>query len=110
MISGRVAPLARFIMPITSAFLLARSAFGLAAGLLARLAFVAGLAFLDLRGLLVAGASAADVLVFSDSMLILLFSFCRKLVAVVTSHHSGREKHQDKSGRRLRHEAKFDYG
>src|SRR5260370_35530414 len=46
MISGSVAPFARFIMAITSAFLLARSAFGLAAAFLARPAFFAGLAFL----------------------------------------------------------------
>src|SRR5260370_29944128 len=45
-ISGRVAPLARFISAITSAFLLVRSAFGLAAGFLARPDFFAGLAFL----------------------------------------------------------------
>jgi hypothetical protein len=44
-----------------------------------------------------AEASAAGVLVFSDSMLILLFSFCRKLVAVVTSHHSSWEKWQAES-------------
>ncbi len=48
MISANVAPLARFISVITSAFLLARSAFGLL--FLARLAFFRGFAFLvDLR-------------------------------------------------------------
>src|SRR5579864_4630722 len=46
MISGNVAPFARFIIAITSAFLLVRSAFGLAAGFLARAAFFGGLAFL----------------------------------------------------------------
>src|SRR5260370_8493336 len=46
MISGSVAPFARFIIAITSAFLLVRSAFGLVAAFLARPAFFAGLAFL----------------------------------------------------------------
>jgi hypothetical protein len=78
--SKRTGPIA-----ITSAFLLVRSAFACLAG------------FFVLR--FVAGASAASVLVFSESMLILLFSFCRKLVAGVTSHHSGSEKWQAESGR-----------
>jgi len=69
----------------------------LVAGFLAARAFFAGFAFLALRGPLVAGASAAGVLLLSESMLILLFSFCRKLVAVVTSHHSGSEKWQAES-------------
>jgi hypothetical protein len=51
---------------------LARSDFGLAAGFLARPAFFAGFAFLGLRGPLVAGTSAAGVLVLSDSMLMLI--------------------------------------
>src|SRR5271170_3811796 len=46
MISASVAPLARFISAITSAFLLARSALGLLAGFPARAAFFGGLAFL----------------------------------------------------------------
>jgi hypothetical protein len=46
MISANVAPLARFIIAITSAFLLARSALGLVADFLARPAFFAGLVFL----------------------------------------------------------------
>jgi hypothetical protein len=46
MISASVAPLARFIIAITSAFLLARSALGLVTGFLARPAFFAGLALL----------------------------------------------------------------
>jgi hypothetical protein len=45
MISASVAPLARFISAITSAFLLVRSVFGLPVGFLARFAFFAGLAF-----------------------------------------------------------------
>jgi hypothetical protein len=44
MISGRVAPLARFIIAMTSAFLLARSAFGFAAAFLALRAPLAGFA------------------------------------------------------------------
>ena len=46
MISASVAPLALFIIATTSAFLLARSAFGLPASFFAWLAFFAGLAFL----------------------------------------------------------------
>jgi len=46
MISGNVAPFARFIMAMTSAFLLVRSALGLLADCLARPGFFAGLAFL----------------------------------------------------------------
>src|ERR1700676_3286558 len=46
MISASVAPLARFISAMTSAFLLARSAFNVVAGFLARLAFFADLDFL----------------------------------------------------------------
>src|SRR5271166_1932817 len=44
--SASVAPLARFISVITSAFLLTRSAFGLLAGILARPSFFVSLAFL----------------------------------------------------------------
>ena len=47
MISGSVTPLARFIIAMTSAFLLARSALGLLAGFLAPAAFFAGLAFFE---------------------------------------------------------------
>jgi hypothetical protein len=47
MISGSVAPFARFIISMTSAFLLLPSAFGLVARL-ARPAFVAGLVCLTL--------------------------------------------------------------
>jgi hypothetical protein len=83
MISGRVAPLARFISSITSAFLLVPSAFGLLAGFFMRPTFFAGLAFLALRGLLVPGASAADVLVFSESMLMLI----SPLAALCGRHH-----------------------
>jgi hypothetical protein len=46
MISGRVAPFARFLIAITSAFLLVRSAFGLPTTFLARPAFFAGFSFL----------------------------------------------------------------
>ena len=45
MISANVAPLARFIKATTSAFLLARSSFGLPPAFLAGLAFFAGLFF-----------------------------------------------------------------
>ena len=45
MISGSIAPLARFIIAMTSAFLLLRSAFGLAAAFLACFAFFAGFVF-----------------------------------------------------------------
>jgi hypothetical protein len=41
--------------------------------------------------------SWSGLLVVSESMLILLFSFCRNLVTVVTSHRSGSEKWQAES-------------
>ncbi len=64
MISGSVAPLARFVIAMTSAFLFARSALGLLTAFLARPAFADFGFLLALR----AAASAAGVLVFSDSM------------------------------------------
>lgn len=51
MISASIAPLARFISAITSAFLLARSALVLVACFLARRAFFRGLGFFDGRTL-----------------------------------------------------------
>jgi hypothetical protein len=68
MISGNVAPLARFIMAMTSAFLLVRSAFGLPAGVLARAAFFAALAFfVGFRAPLGFAASGAGLLTFVHS-------------------------------------------
>jgi hypothetical protein len=64
MISASVAPLARFIIAITSAFLLARSALGLLAGFLVR-DFFAAVAFLaGARLAFGCGTSGADP--FSD--------------------------------------------
>jgi hypothetical protein len=39
-----------------------------------------------------------------------LISPCRKLVAVVTSHHSGWEKHQAKSAATIQTQAKGEWG
>src|SRR5260370_38184954 len=84
MISGNVAPLARFIMAITSAFLLVRSALGLLDAFFVRPAFFAGLAFLPaLRepfGFAVSGAG----LPFSLSIAFSLIEFLLDRVAVVT--------------------------
>ena len=72
MISASVAPLARFISAITSAFLLARSAFGLPACFFARAAFVADLAFLaGARLAFGCGTSGADAF-FSDSVVVFI--------------------------------------
>ena len=66
MISGKAAPFARFIIAMTSAFLLVRPAGGLLAIFLARPAFFADLAFLlALRAPL---GSGADLPVFSLSL------------------------------------------
>src|SRR5260370_40359030 len=84
MISGNVAPLARFIMAITSAFLLVRSALGLLDAFFVRPAFFAGLAFLPaLRepfGFAVSGAGFP----FSLSSAFSLIEFLLDRVAVVT--------------------------
>src|SRR5580692_11138144 len=72
MISASVAPLARFIIAITSAFLLARSALGLLAGFQARPAFFAGLAFLaGVRFVFGCGTSGAGAF-FSDSVAVFI--------------------------------------
>jgi hypothetical protein len=61
MISASVAPFARFIIAITSAFLLARSALDLLAGFRARPAFFADLTFLaNVRFVFGCGTSGAD--------------------------------------------------
>ena len=66
MISASVAPLARFIMVITSAFLWVPSVFGFADGFLARRAFFAALAvFPAFRAPLGFAASVAGLLMFS---------------------------------------------
>ena len=80
MISGNVAPLLRFIIAMTSAFLLGRSALGLLAAFLALPAL--GLRSLGLRlaGLILGCDSAGAHLSLLDR------------VAVVTIHHSSREK------------------
>jgi hypothetical protein len=99
MISANVAPFGRFIMAITSAFLLARSAFGLVAWFVAR-AFFADLALLGWRSGFAAAAVSA-LLPFSGTigivlMVFLLAACCFSLprVAVVTIHHSVSEKWQ----------------
>src|ERR1051326_5373785 len=85
-ISASVAPLARFIMAMTSAFLLfVPSAFGFPAAFLTRGAFFASLAFL--AGLLPPlgfAASGTGVAMFSESIAFIWFLLCRKLFAVVT--------------------------
>src|SRR5215471_12645912 len=77
MISGRVAPFARFIMAMTSAFLLPRSAFGWpTVGLFARPAFFAGLAFLASFLLPLAGVAAGSGLpAFVESIVFVLICF-----------------------------------
>jgi hypothetical protein len=73
-------------MAMTSAFLLVRSAFGLAAGFLARSAFFPCLAFFDgLRVPFGFAASVAGLLVFSVSIAFSLIGFLLDRVAVVTS-------------------------
>jgi hypothetical protein len=76
MISANVAPLARFIRAMTSAFLLARSAFGLPAAFLTRAAFFAVLAFLrGVRFVFGCGGPASGVAVFSVSIIFVLVCF-----------------------------------
>ena len=90
MISARVAPFARFMSAITSAFLLARSALGLLPGLAA-----VGFFALALAGLrLLFGCSVAVCGVAPLSMVSLLIDFLHDRAAIVTIHHSGREKKQ----------------
>jgi hypothetical protein len=62
-------------MAMTFGLLVGAIGFRLACGLLGPGHLLRGLGFLGLRGALVAGASAAGVLLFSESMLILPFSF-----------------------------------
>jgi hypothetical protein len=85
LISANVAPLARFIIAMTSAFLLVRSAFGLLAGFLARLAFFAGFALLPaLLAPLGFAASGAGFLMFSLTIAFSLIQFLLDRVAIVT--------------------------
>src|ERR1051326_4148585 len=93
MISARVAPFARFIIAMTSAFLLLRSAAGLAA-FLAGFAFFVALAFFAgltaLAGFFALGSvsgcrAAAGVVSTSVVMFdIVVISFATKCLAVVT--------------------------
>jgi len=94
MISGSVAPLARFIMAITSALLLVRSRLGLAATFLARPAFFAGLAFLAACASALRAADAG--VAFDESIAFSLIGFSRPGCGR-HSHHSGWEKHQAES-------------
>jgi hypothetical protein len=85
MISANVTPFARFIIAITSAFLLVPSAFGLAAGFLAGPAFFAGLAFLPaLRAPFGFAVSGAALLMFSLSIAFSLIEFLLDRFTVVT--------------------------
>jgi len=78
-------PLARFIISITSAFLLARSVFGLAPAFLARAAFFAGLAFLPaLRAPSGFAVSGTGLLMLSLSIAFSFFEFLPDRVAIVT--------------------------
>jgi hypothetical protein len=95
MISANVAPLARFIIAITPAFLFARSVLGLMAAFLARV-FFEGLAFLARLRLLVApAASPSGLLSFTKS--ISLIEFLLAACCGRHSHHSGAEKWQGES-------------
>src|ERR1035438_3260037 len=73
MISASVAPLARFIRAMTSAFLFARSVFGLLAGFFAPAGFLAGLAFL-VRFVFGCEGSGADGF-FSHSAVVVFIRF-----------------------------------
>jgi Fe2+ transport system protein B len=102
MISGNVAPLARFIMAITSAFLLVPSVLGLLAGFLARDVFLAALAFLaGLRVPLGLAVSDAGLLMLSLSIAFSLIEFLLDRVAVVTVITSMRRHSQVKTPWRL---------
>jgi hypothetical protein len=81
---------------MTSAFLLARSAFGLLAAFFGWRGFFAGLAFLA-DGRLSFACGALVSAVFSVSIVLVLIMLLLDRVAVVTIHHSGRERHQGKS-------------
>src|SRR5579863_8671183 len=81
MISASVVPLARFISAITSAFLLARSAVGLACFFALAVSF-AGFPLLDLR--LAFGCSVSGP-ALTLSIELLIIRFLRDRVAVVTS-------------------------
>ena len=85
MISASVAPLARFISAITSAFLLARSAFGLPAAFLDRPAFFAGLILAAVRLAFACVAPGSGVVVFSDIGCVRVHRVSPDRVAVVTS-------------------------
>src|SRR5580704_2815378 len=74
MISASVAPLARFINAMTSAFLLARCAFGLPATFLAGPAFFAGLACLAIVRFVFGCGTSGAAAFFSDSV-VLFISF-----------------------------------
>src|SRR5580704_12879848 len=93
-ISARVAPLARFMRAMTSAFLFARSALGLLTGFFVCRAFFAALTFLAVglrRG------CRASVPSFPGIRLCWCSSVSPDRAAVVTIHHSGREKLQGES-------------
>src|SRR5579864_267660 len=85
-ISASVAPLARFIIAMTSAFLLVRSAFGLLAGFLAACAFFEDFAFLALRAPLDLAVSGAGLLMLSLSIAFSLIGF--SLTGLRSSHGS----------------------
>src|ERR1700693_363401 len=82
-ISASVAPLARFIIAMTSAFLLARSTFGLPAAFLTRPAFFAGLAFLAAVRLGFGLRASAGAALCSDSIVVFI-PFLLDPTAVVT--------------------------
>src|ERR1035438_6680723 len=84
MISASVAPLARFISAMTSAFLLARSALGLLDGFLARPAFFAGLILAAVRLAFACVAPGSGVVVFSVSI---AFVFIVLLLTGLRSSH-----------------------
>src|SRR5579864_1801294 len=73
MISASVAPLARFIIAMTSAFLFVRSALGLVAAFLARAAFFGDLGFLP--GLRSGFTAAGSGVAFTESIALSLIEF-----------------------------------
>ncbi len=83
-ISANVAPLARFINAMTSAFLFLPSACGLLAAFIDLRAFFAGLAFLEVARLpFGCGAPGSCVVIFSVSIVLIVSLLDR--VAVITS-------------------------
>jgi hypothetical protein len=102
MISASVTPLARFISAITSAFLFARSAVGLQAGILARTAFFTGLR-------LPFGCDTSAAAAFFSDSIVVFISF---LLTGLGREHSSLEYGETASPtlRRLEREGECQWG